>query len=93
MNSKAAAIRVVLKELGNDVPFKGVNVRLNELGVTATPQQVSNERRKLRDPYDVGDLPVSIIKKVKALVDEIGSVGTVRRALDELELLQRTEPD
>jgi hypothetical protein len=33
----------------------------------------------------IEDLPVSILKKVKSLVDEVGSSEVVRRVLDELD--------
>ena len=37
----------------------------------------------------IEDLPVSILKKVKALVDEVGSTEIVRRALAELDELTK----
>jgi hypothetical protein len=90
-SSKAETIRSVLKELGEDATFREIEARLQALNVEVTPQQVSNEKRKLRGRYNANDLPVSVLKQVKALVDELGSTELVRRALDELESLQRSD--
>jgi hypothetical protein len=87
--TKAAAIRDVLGELGHVASFERVQERLKARGIKGvTPQQVSNEKRKLRERYDLEDLPVSVIKKVQATVIDVGSIDVVRRALDELEKLQ-----
>jgi hypothetical protein len=41
---------------------------------------------------DFNPSTVSILKKVKSLVDEIGSIELVRRALEELEDLMKRSP-
>jgi hypothetical protein len=89
--NKAAAIREILSDLGRDAPPRTVVSRLKANGIAVTPQQVSNEKAKLArgTPYEMEDLPVSVLKRVKALVDEIGSIDVVRRALDELDELTK----
>jgi hypothetical protein len=88
--TKAACIRKVLEDFGPDLPLTEVREHLSKHGITdVSPQQVSNERAKLskrRTGITLDDLPVSVLKKVKALADEIGS-DAVRRALDELDNL------
>lgn len=91
--SIAQAIRELLKEMGQDVPPRHVIQRLSERGITGvTSQQVSNQKARLRKARlrAIGDdPPLSVIKKLKALVDEFGSIDAVRHALDGLEELQR----
>jgi hypothetical protein len=90
--NKAAAIREILSEFGRDAAPRTVVSRLKEKGIAVTPQQVSNEKAKLAGgtPYEIEDLPVSVLKRVKALVDEIGSIEVVKQALSELgELVKR----
>ncbi len=88
-NSDASLIRQALDELGWHASTKDVNDYLAADKVEVTAQQVSNEKSKrAKHPVtQLEDLPVSLLKKVKALVDEIGSVELVRRALDDLEAL------
>lgn len=89
--TKAACIRKVLEDFGPDLPLTEVREHLSKQGITdVSPQQVSNERAKLskrRTAITLDDLPVSVLKKVKALADELGSTDAVRRALDELDNL------
>lgn len=86
--SKAALIRAAFSELGEAADFKAIDRWLKAKNVDdVSPQQVSNERRKLRPRYDVEDLPVSVLRKVKTIVDAVGSTDVVRRALDELDAL------
>jgi hypothetical protein len=91
--NRAAAIRELLLELGIQTPPREIIGRLRDNGIDdVSPQQVSNEKAKLRKKGAVArvdDLPVSVLKKVKSLVDEIGSIEVVRRALDELLELQK----
>jgi hypothetical protein len=89
-SSKAAQIRDAIQELGDKATYEQIRERVEAAGVSITPQQVSNERRKLRSRYEVEDLPVSVIRKVKELADELGSTSVVRRALDELEALTKS---
>lgn len=87
--SQAEAIRQALDELGDSASFKKLAERVKEFGVESiSPQQVSNEKRFRRQRPNLDDLPISVIKKVKRLVDELGSVAIVRRALDELDKIQ-----
>jgi hypothetical protein len=88
---KAEAIRNVLNELGGNTSPKTVISRLRLQGIEVTPQQVSNEKAKItkRRLSQIEDLPVSVLKKVRALVVEIGSVDLVRRALADLEELSK----
>jgi hypothetical protein len=91
-DSNAEKIRVVLGNLGWDAAPKDVIEHLRREGITVTPQQVSNQKsrraKQKKAAAEVEDLPVSVLKKVKALVDEIGS-EVVRRALDELDYLTK----
>src|SRR5712691_9292782 len=89
-NTAASRIRQVLDEIGWEASPKKVISRLEAAGVKVTPQQVSNEKAKRGKPVarlNPDDLPVSFLKKVKELVDEVGSTALVRRALDELDEL------
>lgn len=81
MNSSAGQIRKVLNENGWDVSPKEVISNLEAKGIIVSPQQVSNEKSKK------GDITISILKKVKKLVDEVGSTDFIRKALDELDIL------
>jgi hypothetical protein len=88
--TKASLIRQAFDELGWGVSSKDVITFVAAQGVAVTPQQVSNEKlkRARQNPAaQVEDLPVSLLKKVKALVDELGSTDLVRRALNDLEAL------
>lgn len=93
--NKAACIRKVLEKYGSTTSLKEVRKHLeSEHGITVvSAQQVSNERTKLSKrrpaspPFRLDDLPVSVLKKVKGLVDELGSTDALRRALDELDAL------
>lgn len=86
--SKSAEIRRVLGEIGWDSSPREVQTCLEAKGTTVTAQQVSNEKsRRVKRPLPLSDLPVSVLKKVKALVDEFGSSEVVRKALDELDEL------
>ena len=89
MNNKADAIRAVLKELGISARTKEVIQRLKSEGTEVTPQQVSNEKAKhiKQSQQAIHDLPASVLKRVKKLVDELGSIAVVRTALDELDEL------
>src|SRR5271166_6780767 len=95
-NSKAGLVRQILAKLGWDASPKDVIDSLAAQGITVTPQQVSNEKTKRKRASQTAaqaeDLPVSLLKKVKALVDEVGSTNLVRRALDELEALTSPGP-
>jgi hypothetical protein len=86
--NKAEAIRRVLKQLGRLTPTRQVVRHLSSEGVGVTAQQVSNQKAKLAKLGDE-DLRASVLKKVKALVDELGSTEVLRRALDDLEELTR----
>lgn len=89
ISSQAEAIRRALDELGALAAYNDVLNRVKEMGVeNVSPQQVSNEKRRRRERPNIEDLPVSVLKKVKALVDDVGSVAVVRQALDELEKVQ-----
>jgi hypothetical protein len=91
-NSAAAEIRAAFEELGWDAAPKAVIEELQRKEIAVTPQQVSNQktrRAKLMAEVKVEDLPVSVLKKVKRLVDEVGSTEVVRRALDELDHLTK----
>jgi len=89
--NKAEAIRELFAELGIDISSKELIQRLQTQGIEVSPQQVSNEKarikRKSRAVVQVDDLPVSVLKKVKALVDELGGAEVVKRALEELKTL------
>jgi hypothetical protein len=89
--NKAAAIRELLDELGRNIPTKTVIARLKTQGISVTPQQVSNQKAKLTRvmPFELEDLPVSVLKRVKKFVDEIGSIEVVKRALTELDELAK----
>ena len=93
-NSKASSVRQTLAKLGWDASPKDVIRSLADEGVTVTPQQVSNEKTKrLNQTAAKGeDVTISLLKKVKAFVDEVGSTSLVRRALDELEALTSPGP-
>jgi hypothetical protein len=89
--NKAAAIRELLVELGRDVAPRLVISRLKAQGISVTAQQVSNQKAKFAraTPFEIEDLPVSVLKRVKLLVDDIGSIEVVKRALAELEELAK----
>lgn len=93
-NSKASLVRQTLAKLGWDASPKAVIASLADEGVTVTPQQVSNEKTKRLNQTAANgeDVTISLLKKVKALVDEVGSTNLVRRALDELEALTSPGP-
>ena len=83
----------MLLKHGLQTPPREVIRLLKDQGLPdVSPQQVSNEKAKLRQrgtlPSVNDDLPISIIKKVKSLVDEVGSIAIIRKALDDLEQLQ-----
>jgi hypothetical protein len=89
-NTSASRIRLALDEIGWNASPKEIIARLKAGGIEVTPQQVSNEkakRGKQAVPLDPNDLPVSFLKKLRALVDEVGSTDLVRHALDELDEL------
>lgn len=86
--NKSAEIRRVLDDIGWDASPRDVQSRLQTKAIVVTAQQVSNEKsRRVKRPLIVSDLPVSVLKKVKALVVEFGSSDIVRKALDELDEL------
>lgn len=87
--NKAEAIRRVLKQLGRHTPTRRVVHYLSKEGIEVTPQQVSNQKAKLAKLGDE-DLRTSVLKKVKALVDELGSTEVLRRAIDDLDDLTGT---
>jgi hypothetical protein len=61
---------------------------LRAKGTLVTPQQVSNiKAMRVKQSPQMEDIPLSVLKKVKSLVDEIGSIRIVRKAIDELENL------
>ena len=93
-NSNASLIRQTLAKLGWNASPKDVIRSLADEGVTVTPQQVSNEKTKrLNQTATKGeDVTISLLKKVKAFVDEVGSTSLVRRALDELDALTSPGP-
>lgn len=96
MHSKAERIRNAFAKLGAGARSKDVIRLLAKEGESVTPQQVSNERSKLKQAGTVSlldDLPISVIKKVKSLADELGSTQVVRRALDEIDELTRSRTD
>ena len=86
--NKAHEIRRLLQQSGVEHPSGDIISNLKHRGISVTPQQVSNEKRRMRRKLEGDDdIPLSIVKKVHALVQEVGSTAIVRRALDELELL------
>jgi hypothetical protein len=89
MHNQAAEIRKAFDELGMESTPKAVIALLRTRGLNVSPQQVSNEKAKLikRSSRELKDLPVSVLKKVKLLVDELGGTDRVRHALDELDAL------
>jgi hypothetical protein len=90
MITKASRIRAALKQLGSNAPAQSVIELLSDQGVSVSPQQISNERTRMRRQNASSvELTVSAVKKVKLLVDELGSIQLVRRALDDLEELTR----
>jgi len=93
-NSKASQIRKTLAKLGWDASPKDVIASLAAEGHIVSAQQVSNEKTKRAAQAGVKqeELTISLLKKVKALVDEVGSTNLVRRALDELEELTSQGP-
>jgi hypothetical protein len=84
--NKAEAIRGVLKNLGRQTPTRRVIDVLRRDGIKVSAQQVSNQKAKLAKLGDE-DLRASVLKKVKALVDELGSIEVLRRAIDDLDEL------
>ena len=94
--NQAKAIREMLASIGLEAPPRTVIQRLAAEGVEGvTPQQVSNEKAKLRRKGETtreGVLTLANLRKVKALVDDLGSIEAVKLALNELEELQK-KPD
>src|SRR5271157_3921114 len=92
--SKAHLIRKTLDKLGWDARPRDVMASLADEGHKVSAQQVSNE--KYKRPGQAGvkeeELTLSLLKKVKTLVDEVGSINLVRRALDELDELTSQGP-
>jgi len=87
--NKADAIRRAFKQLGRHVPYRVVRDHLLNEGIkNVRPQEVSNQKAKLAKLGDE-DLRASVLKKVKTLVDEVGSIDALRRAIDDLEELTR----
>jgi len=83
--SKAQHIRAAVLKLGRGARPREVIRFLAEREIAVTPQQVANERAKLarRAASDkVRDFPVSTLRRVHALVAELGSTAIIRRALD-----------
>jgi hypothetical protein len=93
-NSKAYMIRKTLDKLGWDARPKDVITFLAAEGHKVSAQQVSNEKNKRAGQAGVKEeeLTLSLLKKVKALVNEVGSINLVRKALDELEELTSQGP-
>jgi hypothetical protein len=93
-HSNASLIRKTLDKLGWDARPKDVIASLAAEGHKVSAQQVSNEKNKRAGRAGVKEeeLTLSLVKKVKALVDEAGSVSLVRKALDELEELTSQGP-
>jgi len=89
--NKAEAIRQTLNQLGRHVPYRVVRDHLANNGIkNVQPQEVSNQKAKLAAKLaKFGDenLRASVLTKVKALVDEVGSIDALRRAIDYLEEL------
>jgi hypothetical protein len=88
-NSKAYLIRKTLDKLGWDARTKDVIDSLKAEGHKVSAQQVSNEKNRRAENAGVKEeeLTLSVLKKVKGLVDEVGSTNLVRRALNELDEL------
>jgi hypothetical protein len=93
-NSKASLISKALDKLGSDARPKEVIAFLAAEGHKVSAQQVSNEKSKRAG--QAGDkeeeLTLSVLKRVKAFVDEIGSTSLLRKALDELDELTSQGP-
>ena len=87
-SNKAEAIRQALKQLGRHTPTRTVVQNLLHEGIQVTPQQVSNQKARMANLGN-RDLPASVLKKVKALADELGSIEVLRRAIDDLDDLTR----
>lgn len=78
-----------MRELGPTARTKEIKDRLADVGISVTSQQISNEKARLSkqaNPHSLG-LTVATLKRVKKLVDELGSTAIVREALDELDEL------
>lgn len=87
--SVAAAIRQLLQSRGLKSTPRDIIAELDGAGIKdVSPQQVSNEKSRLRKAGLVtDDLPISVIKKVKAFVAELGSLAILKQAIAELEEL------
>jgi hypothetical protein len=82
--SKAETIRQVLKRLGPQTSTQEIVRHLKTQKIRVSPQQVSNQKARLAGLGDA-DLRASVLKKVKALADELGSIAVLRRAINDLE--------
>lgn len=74
---------------------KDVRERLKASGIDVTAQQISNEKARLRRQTQVKltsveELPISVLKRINALVEEVGSTEIVKKAIDELARLKST---
>jgi len=89
--SKAAEIRSYLEHSGVQVSSKKLIQSLREKDIHVSSQQVSNEKSRMRKlanaDRQIDDLPVSVLKKVKTLIDELGSPEIVKKAIEELSKL------
>lgn len=90
--NKAEEIRKILEQEGWDSKPQQVINLLKEKDIEVTPQQVSNQKAK-RAKHGDADLRASVLKKVKALAEELGSTDVVRRALDDLDELTKPRKD
>jgi hypothetical protein len=86
--TRASQIRNALKRLSADASYQQVlGLIRDEFDPNITklnPQQLSNERSKLRSPKP-REITADVLKQLKALVVKLGSIAAVRKALDELE--------
>jgi hypothetical protein len=87
--NKAEAIRRALTQLGRHATYRVVRDHLKMDGIAdVRPQEVSNQKKRLAKLGDE-DSRASVLMKVKALVDEVGSIAALRRAIDDLEKLRK----
>ena len=97
--NKAAEIRAVLSEKGVDAAPKEVIATLAAKGVHVAPAQVSNIKATLRKKGPGGRrgaktgasgdaVSLNALLDAKKLVDQLGSVDAVKRALSALERLR-----
>ncbi len=92
-SSKAAAIREILQGNTPYIRTQDVRERLKARGIEVSAQQISNEKARQRSrPASVEDLPVSVLIKLNALVEEVGSIEIVKKAIDELARLKVPGP-